>query len=254
MLSISIVHDDVVERPSDLLILKYADGLYGVDQAVAARIGFDDHIQVGNFAVIAGRGIKPKQVLFLGVGELHAFRYAEIRNFGRDVLKVAARLDEPPSTITMTIHGPGYGLDEGEAVLSLVGALMESVTANFVSKNLRTLEIVDRDERRVVRLRQLLGQILEVRPAQVVKRGSVDVVMSNDERSLVSDVSSVLDLKRASVGLANYGEPSERKVRMFVAMPFKDDYSDEYDIAITEAAQYANIVCERIDKRSEERR
>jgi hypothetical protein len=35
---------------------------------------------------------------------------------------------------------------------------------------------------------------------------------------------------------------------MFVAMPFKDDYTAEYDIAITEATQHANIVCERLDK------
>ena len=33
-------------------------------------------------------------------------------------------------------------------------------------------------------------------------------------------------------------------------MPFKDDFTDEFDIAIREACERAHILCERIDKES----
>jgi hypothetical protein len=220
-----------------------------VDKLIAARLGFADRIEKDEYALLAGKKLKSKQVVFIGVGELHDFRYGEIRRFGQRALQLARGLIESPRLIAMPIHGPGYGLDESEAFLSLIGGLMDGISSKEFPATLETIEIVERDPQRVVRLRYLLGKALEQHPAQVVKRGSVNISTKNAERAAASPKGGeVVDLRRAKNELADYGAASERKIRVFVAMPFKDDYSDEYDIAITEAAQHVNIVCERIDK------
>jgi hypothetical protein len=248
MLSISIVEGDILERTCDLLVLKYAGAFHGVDRVVAKRIGFADNVEPGEYALVPGRRIKAGQVLFVGVGDLFEFRYAEIKKFGHQALKLASKLIEAPQNICMPIHGPGYGLDESEAFLSLIAGVMDAVAKDQLPSSLRTLEIVELDPKRVVRLRNLLRSTLEIRPQQVVKRGSVDITTRSEKGEGRKPASQALDHVKAKEELASYGEKSERKVKMFVAMPFKDEYIDEYDIAITEAAQHANIVCERIDK------
>ena len=249
MLSISIVEGDVLNRDSDLLILKYADGFHGVDRAVSELVGFEDHVETGDYALVVGRPSNAKQVLFIGVGVLYEFRYAEIRRFGHDALKLSAQLDDAPKKITMPIHGPGYGLDEREAFLSFVAGIMEAVEAGDLPRGLESLEIVELDPKRAVRLQHLLATVLKGQSPQVMKRGSLRVATKNGDR-ITPDGSSIpfIDLGKATDGLAKYGAPSERKIKLFVAMPFKDDYVDEYDIAISDAAQHVNIVCERIDK------
>jgi hypothetical protein len=245
----SIVEGDILKRTSDLLILKYADALHGVDDLVAQRLGFDDTVASGKYALLAGKGLKAKQVLFIGVGPLFHFRYGQIRKFGKQALKLAGDLIESPELITMPIHGPGYGLDESEAFLSLIGGLMDCIAAGQFPETLKTIEIVEHDAQRVARLRHLLGKALEQHPAQVVKRGSIDIATRRADRS-GSAIShgQLVDPDRAKEELADRGAGSEKKVKVFVAMPFNNIYSDEYDIAITEAAQHANILYERIDR------
>ena len=249
MLSISIVEDDILHRPCDLLILKHADGFLGVDDLVAERLRFRDTVEAGKYALLEGKRIEAKRVLFLGVGPLGEFRYAQIRRFGRQALKLASELVESPEVLCMPIHGPGYGLDESEAFLSLIGGLMDAVAVEDLPATLKRIEIVEISAQRVVRMRHLLAKALEQRPAEVVKRGSVDIATRRKERSAAAQQRGpLIDHRKAKEELADYGAASEKKIRIFVAMPFSDEYIDEYDIAIIEAAQHANIVCERIDK------
>jgi hypothetical protein len=49
------------------------------------------------------------------------------------------------------------------------------------------------------------------------------------------------------LSLKDYGAQSETKPKLFIAMPFADDWSDEYDIAFTEAAHKNGFICERLD-------
>ena len=249
MLSVSIVQDDVLKRRCDLLVLKHADGFHGVDEVVARRISFRD--EVGKFKLLPGKRTKARQVLFIGVGPLGSFRYREIRQFGRSALKLAGKLVGHPRTIAMTIHGPGYGLDEGEAFLSLVGGLLDAVSANLQPASLETLYIVEQDSKRVARLRRLLASALEGRPGLIAKTGSVNFSTSSGPRAgKASQATSVLDHEEAKNELADYGTASERKLTLFVAMPLGDKWTDEYEIAMVEAAQHAEIVCERIDHRA----
>jgi len=40
MIELAVVAADITQRPCDLLVLKHADGFYGVDAIVSERLGF----------------------------------------------------------------------------------------------------------------------------------------------------------------------------------------------------------------------
>jgi hypothetical protein len=82
---------DVVDVPSDLLLLKYAQAFYGADKTVAARLTLgqvcsqeDIEPAPGSFFVVETRGvIAPKRVMFLGTPPLRSFTYNEMESFAR---------------------------------------------------------------------------------------------------------------------------------------------------------------------------
>jgi hypothetical protein len=98
---ISILNGDILQVPSDLIVLKYADSFHGADAAVAKAIGFSSHIKADEWAFTPGKpdvvrlfgkkGVAARLVLFIGVGPLGNF---STRPF-RTLLPKPSRL--PPS-------------------------------------------------------------------------------------------------------------------------------------------------------------
>ncbi len=238
MTSLRVIHGDILNHPCDLLILKHADGFFGVDEAAAKRIGFSGGLEKGRFAIVPGRNVEARQLLFYGVGPLADFRYAEIRQFGRDALKIVCDRAERPRRVCSPVHGPGYGLDESEAFLSLIGGFSDAIKNSKVEGLIEEIVVVERHPRRAEHFGALLNEIAFGGKNKVRK---LEKSNSGQEQEL----SRNLDKRLASYGLA-----SEDKTRLFVAMPFKKDYSDEWEISITEAAREADILCERIDEQS----
>src|SRR5262245_16842356 len=128
MVEFNIKVADVMEEPSDLLLLKYAQNAYGADLAVASRLisaGLSDEASLrpspGDFVVIETEGaIAPKRVLFLGTPPLRSFTYNEMEVFARRAVEKISDLGLPVQILTTTIHGTGYGLDGGEALQRLI--------------------------------------------------------------------------------------------------------------------------------------
>src|SRR5437867_4244288 len=114
---ISIKTADVLELPCDVLVLKYAQGFYGVDHAVFGRLKeeFNAWPEPGGFVLLPSKGaVAAENVLFVGVTDLYEFDYPLIRDFATTSLRVLGREVPDASRIAMTIHGVGYGLDERE--------------------------------------------------------------------------------------------------------------------------------------------
>jgi hypothetical protein len=250
MISISVVKGDLLSRECDLLILKHADAFHGVDAKVASRIGFSGDIKSGRHAIMPGRRAKAEQVLFLGVGPLYEFRYPQIRKFGQRALAVAAKVLPEAEHVCMPIHGPNYGLDESEAFLSLIGGLADGIGRGDYPEGLKKVEIVELDGQRVGRLRHILENTVDMSSIELAQPTSRRAPPGSREVRSLERQSAKTKREQLKVheDLSEYGAASERKPKLFVAMPFKSAYRDEYNIAILEAAQYANVVCERIDK------
>ena len=85
----SVVNDDIMKVPSDVLLLKHAGDFYGADEGVAThlvntrRCSRDElTVEPGHHVIIDTRGaIGPKRVMFLGTTGIGLFDYAELQHF-----------------------------------------------------------------------------------------------------------------------------------------------------------------------------
>ena len=162
---IAVEHGDVLSYAADVLVLKYARQLYGADLAVHTRLhaaGINLVFPPENEWSVAGtkRAIITPKVIFVGVASLYVLNYPQIRDFGRMAIAAVADLAPDAQHIALTLHGPGYGLDEAEAFESELGGILEGLRVGRVSPRLRRITFVEFDDRRALRLAEQLRQLL----------------------------------------------------------------------------------------------
>ena len=132
---IEVQQGDVLSYRSDVLALKFAQDLYGADLAVYKRLSKSSRGPIslpdlGEVALVDTNGLMTSsQVLFLGVPPIHQFDYPQIREFGGKVLAYLAGQASQVRHLALTIHGPGYGLDEIEAFESELAGIVEAVSS-----------------------------------------------------------------------------------------------------------------------------
>ena len=183
-------------------------------------------------------------VLFIGVGPLHSFRYAEIRKFGKDVISALHQLSQEPVTAALTIQGVNYGLDEQEAVFALLAGLMDGAQS-VGSVKLKLLTIVESGPQRYNRLLSYWQSFTASVPYAASKQAESRMMRRKTARRPVTDAA----LERNKTRPSDYevGSVSESKPHIFTAMPFADEYLDEWEIGIREPTTAAGFLCERLD-------
>ncbi|MBV9286990.1 MAG: hypothetical protein JO288_04070, partial [Hyphomicrobiales bacterium] len=242
VVNISVVRGDAFSLNVDVLVLKYAQTLYGVDKIAFMRLrsaNIDVILPtIGGFNLQNSRGsMDPRYVLFVGVKHLGLFGYAEIRDFARNSLCYLAQNAPQTGSVALTIHGPGYGLDESEAFESELAGVVDAVANGQFPLDLSAVTFVEADPKRAIRLTQLLNKLLP--------RGSIPV----DDRTLRSappeSVTSAYD--QAGDTLRTVGYASSAKAHAFVAMPFATEMDDTFHYGIQSAVNSVGLLCERGD-------
>jgi hypothetical protein len=244
-LDLSVAQGDITEIAADVIALKYARSFHGADKYVASLLN-DAGIPLstlqpdqGNYVYVPSRGTVPAgHVLFVGVPYLRDFRYPQIHDFASDVLRITQKEKPSATHVAVTIHGPGYGLDETEAFLSLVQGILDGLRRNEVPQHLARITVVDRSPGRVQRLRQALGTSLEhAEYASPLPDGGVhlDVHLAP---------STATGVPAASIGAGAAAQP---KPHVFVAMPFSMHLDDVFYYGIQTPVHNAGYLCERID-------
>lgn len=231
-------HGNVTTFPVDVLVLKFAQGFYGADAAVAMSLadGPEEMARlsppIGEYSLVPTSGkIAAKHALFVGVPDLFSFGfgYGQIRTLSKRAMEILA--SELPDTqhVAMTMHGVIYGLDEVEGLLSQLGGLLDAFKAGSVPPALQRITIVEIDERRVIRIQKTLSENL---PTYGVRPGTRVLASTIQETSRIDEA----------------GSKSDIKPHIFVAMPFNiDELEDAYDLAIEPSVHSAECLCERID-------
>jgi hypothetical protein len=151
---ISVQCADVANVPADLLLLKYAQNLYGADQSVAVRLAErgicpESAIApgVGEYVLVeSGGAIGPRRTLFLGTPRLRNFRYLEMTQFARQAIKVIGEKQLPVRALTTTIHGVRYGSDVAEALRSLIFGFQQGLAESPLPQ-LQTIIFVESNSR-----------------------------------------------------------------------------------------------------------
>ncbi|MCP5064535.1 MAG: hypothetical protein GY936_19025, partial [Ignavibacteriae bacterium] len=153
--------------------------------------------------------------------------------FGRKALISLASSDPSIKTILMTIHGPGYGLDEIEAFKSQVAGILDSISTEDIPTNLSEIIFVERSKGRAKRLQHVLKGLFPSGQIPTQRSGGIKQIGQQSAETL-----------RA----AGYG--SESKKRIFVAMPFATEFDDHFHYGIQGAVNASGYLCERADLQS----
>jgi len=231
---IIISNTNITQIPADLLVMKHADGFYGADRLVASIIGFDAIVADGQAKFLRSRGLAAPEVLFVGVGQLSEFRYEQIQEFGGRAVKLSRTHHNPIRHLALTVHGPGYGLDPEQSFLSMVAGIVAEWKRERSA--LEKVTIAEISEKRCELLRQLLtGASDSFGLKQAIGQTAAASV---DLGSLVAS------------NVISFGARAEEKPRLFVAMPFANDFIDEFEIAFLDAAKASSFICERMDLQS----
>lgn len=225
---------DAKDIGTDLLVLKNSEGSHGVGEEIAKELDigtprpvWEELPGIGEHEVFdGGHMLSARNVLFIGVVSVREFGYGQIRQFARRSLELAGQEKLNPRHVTLTLHGPGYGLDEREAFESELAGLIDAIQEGTAPVSLQRISFVEIDSKRAERMQETLENFI---PGGVIERNQ-----STPEQA-------------RSVGYDSEGKP-----RVFVAMPFEEDFEDVYYLGVKQAVESADadFLCERIDNES----
>jgi hypothetical protein len=236
-INVSIVHSNAFEIKADTLILKYAQELHGLDRSIVYQLNKIGLLVqnklpgIGNNYFIESHQItNTKNILFIGTPELIDFNYSEIRTFGKSVLPTLTKVNPTVETVLMTIHGPGYGLDETEAFKSLLAGLMDSINEAQFPVYISEIIFSENDEGRVQRLQSVLNGLFPDK-----KINTESQTKKSNKLTVTAELFQMPDHYSAS------------KKRVFVAMPFAPEFDDHFHYGIQGAVNASGYLCERAD-------
>jgi hypothetical protein len=278
---IEIVEGDVLDFAADVLALKYAQHYYGSDEAVSKllvkkRVAKEDELTPApgkHVWIDAGRVMRSPQVLLVGVPPLIQFGYTEIAEWAAQAMAITGRDHPEAQHIAITLHGPGYGLDEIEALHAELRGVVASVQAGDAPPALRRVSIVERKPARVERLKAAL---VKLAPETAVADSQI-ATLSLDTRHAwwrqgaretgepvggprrSGAKKGARPVKRPPSRSAKQQEALattvleteaqiEQKPRAFVAMPFAPEMEDVFYYGIQNPVRQLGYICERVDQ------
>jgi len=166
---------------------------------------------------------------------LRGFTYEEMHIFARRAIEAIVRQRLPVRTMTTTIHGAGYGLDGGESLQRLVQGFQEGL-ARHPGAGIEKIIFLSIREREYKMLSAMLSVMQrtaeEDRSTPILKRRSEDDIP-----------------KRPTIpARAKAAAASREKKKVFVAMPFTEEFQNVYDFGIYPAVRNCGLICERVDE------
>jgi hypothetical protein len=224
---------DALDLSADVLVLKHAQAMYGVDaaayRALSAKHDTLDLPRVGKHMFVQTRGLLgAARILFIGVVPIRQFEYEHIRELSRRAMSILAADRESVRRVAFTLHGAGFGLDEKECFESEAAGVLAAIEENDYPPALEEVIFIERDAGRAKRLKQLLNNLLP---------NGIRINLDHGPRVKLE--------KTAKEALRSAGV--ETKPRVFVAMPFVETMSDVFDYGIQGAANSTGLLAERAD-------
>jgi hypothetical protein len=233
-MNIQVTYGDALQTDADVLVLKYAQSTYGVDELVVERLEATDSSvrralpKPGGFQLFETRGqLGARTVLFVGVVDLRLFEYDAIREFAHRALAALAKSTPDAAHVAFTLHGAGYGLDESEAFRAELAGIVDAIESRDCPAALESVTIVERSAGRARRLQALLE---DMQPPSTVSSPAPG-------RAPLSQLEP----------LRTAGVRSQAKPHVFVAMPFAPEFDDHFHYGIQQAVNTAGYLCERAD-------
>jgi hypothetical protein len=238
MIEFAVLHGDAAEVASDLLILKYAQCHYGVDEIIAQRLSVhgvslpDSMPKPGDFVLVDCRGaIRPHRVMFLGTPPLGDFDYLTIKELAARAAEVLIKQLLPVQHVTMVNHGVNFGLDPEESLKHMVMGILDASRGSRLGM-LERVTLVEFNARRA----QLQATYL----AENLPRWRAE--FSDGSRQIRGNWA----MPTTVLPDTPLESEQQQKEHVFVAMPFSDTYEDVYEFGIYAAVRDQGYVCEHV--------
>lgn len=235
-----IERGDVFAANVDVLVFKYAQSFYGADSAAAEKLILGN-VPISTIKPLPGKHafvppppmIDAEQFLFMGMPNLRHFGYKHLRQMGMEMFK-AIHDDAPDTrTIATTIHGPGFGLDEHEALRSQFQGYVDAIQAGIIPPSLQRITIVERNDKRVLRLRETMEEML-------AEFDFATRVEDSDDDTWRYDLAVTIDTETVAP------QPTaEERTHAVVAMPNTPKFDDYFYYGVQGAVHGYGVLCER---------
>lgn len=251
--AIDVVHGDAIEFEADILMIKYAPMAGGLDSRVrnlvkkAGNMALSQDLPApGQYRLIntPAKTVNSKQIVMVGTVNIFDLDYEQLRQLGHDMLASLHHAGTQASHVATTAHGinTGIGLDEVEAFRSLLLGFADAAEAGKVPPGLEKITIVEFVEPRATLFQETLNKFLP--PDPVHQLAPVTEAMEDT----AGEVMSIL------TGMDSFEEEFQKPVattttpHVFVAMPFADEFDDQYYLAIRPSITENNVLCVRLDQ------
>ncbi len=251
---IEVVHGDALEFEADVLAVKYSPRSGGLDARIRSGLGKAGHdearqpLSVGAYQLWPGKNITHTgQILIVGAPSIFDLHYVQLRELGRHFLVSLWEAGSDVEHLSMTVHGvqTAVALDEVEAFRSLLLGMADAYEAGQYPPTLHRITFVEYNLSRATLLRGALNRFLPAREAPE------DHELSPDGEQMLKETAE--EMRNVMAGPESFEpefrqpEADETTPHVFVAMPFKDDYDDQFYLAIQPSVKAQGLLCERMD-------
>jgi hypothetical protein len=233
-MQVALVGGDVSQLEADVIVLKHSGDFRGADSFIAGKLvtegGWrykDMMAQPGEHHWIETRGVlKAPQALFIGALRPREFKYEQVSQLATDAVRLVGEELPTARQLAMTIHGVGFGLDEGEVFRAQINGYLRGLQLLTDESALEMILIVESNAGRLKRLEQLIDH----------SDWGSGISKGKRMELLLSDA--------ATIPPAPLPTP---KPYAFVAMPAGAGLDDLYEYGVMGAVHASGLLCTRLE-------
>jgi hypothetical protein len=240
---VEVVQGDALLYEADVLMVKHSPRAGGLGSKVRKQIQEAENAdgiwpEGDEYRIYPGKNTScAEYVLMVGAPPVFSLRYPQLRDLGRRFLEALWAEGVGAKHVVTTAHGirTAAALDEVEAFRSLLLGMADAYAAGRYPPTLQKVTIVEQDENRVRLLQDALLKFLPESPSpepEKIKTEEVQAIMAGPD-------SFQPEFRKP--------EPDESTPHIFVAMPFRSEYDDQFYLAIQPCIKDLGFLCERMD-------
>jgi hypothetical protein len=239
---VEAVEGDALAFETDVLAVKYAPRSGGLGAQVRKYLKEDVDLLPGvdEYRILPGnQASQAEYVLMVGTGPVFTLRYPQLRDLGRRFLEALWEVGLDVEHMATTLHAirTGGGLDEVEAFRSLLLGMADAYEAGHYPPTLKRISFVEKDANRVRLMEDALKRFLPDAPPAATMR----------EAKRATGTAAVMAGPESFEPEFRRPEADETTPHVFVAMPFRDEYDDQYYLAIQPVIHEMGLLSERMD-------
>ena len=240
-LAVRLVGGDISQIEADAVVLKHSADFRGSDSFIAGRLvnvgGWqfkDMTAKPGEHHWIETRSaLQAPQALFIGTVRPRDFKYEQVAQLAADAVRIVSEELPAAQQLAMTIHGVGFGLDEGEVFRAQISGYLRGMQMLNPQSALENILLVESNTGRLKRLSDLMSSQLW---GNGIRRGepmTLHVIQTSEASSVPTAMTT----------------PAP-KPYAFVAMPTGAGLEDIYEYGVMGAVHAAGLLCTRLEDTS----